>query len=48
VIGAASVFGYMAFIGIALAFGLDSDDQLIAEAVWKRVSGTFSRARVTI
>lgn len=46
VIGAALLLGYLAFLGIALAFGLDADDQLIARAVWARVSGTFRSAEV--
>jgi len=40
------VLGYVAFIGVALAFGLDSDDQLIARAVWSRMRGVFQRAEV--
>jgi O-antigen/teichoic acid export membrane protein len=46
VIGAALLLGYLVFIGIALAFGLDADDQLIARAVWARVSGTFRSVEV--
>ncbi len=38
VIGAALLLGYLAFAGIALGFGLDADDKLIARAVWARVS----------
>jgi O-antigen/teichoic acid export membrane protein len=46
VIGVALVLGYLAFISIALAVGLDADDQLIARAVWARVSGVFRRAEM--
>jgi O-antigen/teichoic acid export membrane protein len=46
-IGSALLLGYLAFIAIALACGLDGDDQLIAKAVWARVSGTFRRAEVS-
>jgi O-antigen/teichoic acid export membrane protein len=46
VIGAALLLGYLAFIGIALAFGLDADDQLIARAIWARVTGTFRSLEV--
>jgi O-antigen/teichoic acid export membrane protein len=45
-VGAALVLGYLTFIAIAFGFGLDADDQLIARAVWARVSGTFRRAEV--
>jgi O-antigen/teichoic acid export membrane protein len=41
VIGAALGLGYLVFVGVSLAFGLDADDQLIARAVWSRVRGTF-------
>ena len=46
VIAVGLVLGYLAFIGVALAFGLDSDDQLIARAAWSRVRGVFQRAEV--
>lgn len=46
VIGTALLLGYLTFIGIALAFGLDLDDQLIARAVWARLSGPFRSAEV--
>ena len=40
------VLGYVAFVGIALAFGLDADDQLIARAVRARMRGvSFLRQR---
>ena len=41
VIGAALLLGYLAFGGVALAFGLDADDRLIAGAVWTKVRGPF-------
>jgi O-antigen/teichoic acid export membrane protein len=47
VIGWALLLGYLAFIAIALAFGLDADDRLIARAVWARVSGPFRRVEVS-
>ena len=46
-IGSALLLGYLAFIAIALAFGLDADDRLIAKAVWARVSGPFRRVEVS-
>jgi O-antigen/teichoic acid export membrane protein len=46
VIGAALVLGYLAFVGIALAFGLDQDDRLIAHAIWLRMRGVFPKAEV--
>jgi O-antigen/teichoic acid export membrane protein len=48
VIGAALVLGYLTFIGIALAFGLDADDQLIARAVWARVRGAFRSVEASV
>jgi hypothetical protein len=42
VIGTALLLGYLVFIGIALAFGLDADDRLIARSVWARVSAIGS------
>ncbi len=44
VIGAAISLAYLAFIGIAMAFGLDADDRLIASAVWSKVRGAFQGA----
>ena len=35
---------YVAFIAIAMAFGLDADDRLIASAVWSKVRGAFQGA----
>jgi hypothetical protein len=35
---------YVAFIAIAMAFGLDADDRFIASAVWSKVRGTFQGA----
>ena len=43
VIGAGVTLAYLAFIGVALAFGLDADDRLIAEAVWSRLRGVYFR-----
>ena len=44
VIVAGISLAYLAFIGIAMAFGLDADDRLIASAVWSRVRGAFQGA----
>ena len=41
VVGVGLVLGYLTFIGFALMFGLDADDQLIARAVWSRIRGVF-------
>lgn len=46
VMGAGLVLAYLAFVGIALAVGLDSDDRLIAQAAWKRIRAVFQRAEV--
>ena len=43
VIGGGLALGYLAFIGVALAYGLDADDRLIAEAVWSRVQNLIPR-----
>jgi O-antigen/teichoic acid export membrane protein len=44
VISAGISLAYLAFIAIAMAFGLDADDQLIASAVWSKVRGAFQGA----
>ncbi|MGH9512481.1 MAG: flippase [Terriglobales bacterium] len=36
-IASALIAGYGIFIGIALSFGLDSDDQMILRAIWLRI-----------
>ena len=36
---------YLVFIAIAMAWGLDADDRLIAGAVWSRVRGALRRGR---
>ncbi len=41
--GAALLLAYLVFCGIVLAFGLDSDDRLIAQAIWGRVHGVISK-----
>jgi len=46
VIGASLALSYAAFIGTALAWGLDADDKLIAQAIWARLSSPFQRAEV--
>jgi O-antigen/teichoic acid export membrane protein len=46
VIGVGLVLAYLAFVGIALAFGLDEDDRLIARAIWSRTRGIFPKAEV--
>jgi O-antigen/teichoic acid export membrane protein len=46
VIGAALVLAYLVFVGIALAFGLDQDDRLIAHAIWLRMRGVFPQEEV--
>ena len=40
-IGAGLVFGYLVFLGIAIAVGLDSDDSIILRAMWSRTCGRF-------
>ena len=44
VIGAGISLAYLAFVAIAMAFGLDADEQLIASAVWSKVRGAFQGA----
>jgi len=46
VIGAGLILSYLAFIGIALAFGFDADDRLIAGAVWSRIRSVFPKLEV--
>jgi O-antigen/teichoic acid export membrane protein len=41
VVMAGLAVAYLAFIGIAIAFGLDADDRMIAGAVWSKVRGAF-------
>ena len=44
VIGAGISLAYLAFVAIAMVFGLDADEQLIANAVWSKVRGAFQGA----
>jgi O-antigen/teichoic acid export membrane protein len=44
VIAAALLLAYGAFIGVALAIGLDADDRLVARAVWSRLRASFTNA----
>jgi hypothetical protein len=44
VVVAGVALAYFAFIAIAMAFGLDPDDRLIASAVWSKVRGAFHGA----
>ena len=41
VIGMGLALAYLTFIGLAVIFGLDTDDQLIARAVWSRIRSAF-------
>jgi O-antigen/teichoic acid export membrane protein len=43
-IGLGLALAYLTFIGLALIFGLDTDDQLIARAVWSRIRSVFPDA----
>jgi O-antigen/teichoic acid export membrane protein len=47
VVAAGLLLAYAAFIGLALAVGLDADDRLIARAVWSRVRGVFLGAEAS-
>jgi O-antigen/teichoic acid export membrane protein len=47
VIFAGLILAYLAFAAIALVFGLDADDRLLARAVWSRVRSTFQTAGET-
>ena len=44
VVMAGLALAYLAFVGTAIAFGLDADDRLIAGAVWSKVRGAFQGA----
>ena len=44
VIAAGLASAYVAFIAIAMAFGLDADDRLIASAVWSKLRGALPGA----
>jgi O-antigen/teichoic acid export membrane protein len=46
-IGIGLGLAYLTFIGCALLFGLDADDQLIARAVWSRIRGVFPDAEAS-
>jgi predicted membrane-bound spermidine synthase len=41
-IGAALIASYVAFTGIALLAGLDSDDRLVLGAIWLRTGGKLN------
>ncbi len=45
VMGTALILAYGVFLGVALLFGLDADDQLIARAAWSRLRQAFTGAR---
>jgi len=45
-VGTALALAYMIFISVAMAFGLNADDKLIAQAIWTRVHGMFHKAEV--
>ncbi len=42
VVGFSLIAGYIAFICLAVGFGLDSDDRIILNAMWSRIGGKFS------
>jgi O-antigen/teichoic acid export membrane protein len=44
VVAAGIPLAYMAFVAIAMVFGLDADDRLIANAVWSKVRGALQGA----
>lgn len=37
----ALLLAYIAFIGLAVGFGLDSDDKIILSGIWSRIGGKF-------
>ncbi len=39
VVGFSLIAGYIAFICLAVGFGLDSDDRIILNAMWSRIGG---------
>jgi O-antigen/teichoic acid export membrane protein len=43
IIGGAIGLCYMALLGVSAAMGLDSDDRLVADAIWGRLRGSFSK-----
>jgi len=46
VVAAALLLGYVVFVGISLALGLDSDDRVIARAVRSRFRGLLASTEV--
>lgn len=45
ILGTALVLAYAVFVAVALLFGLDADDQLIARAAWSRLRQAMTGAR---
>jgi len=43
IIGGAIGLCYLALVGVSVSMGLDSDDRLIADAIWGRLRGSFSK-----
>jgi O-antigen/teichoic acid export membrane protein len=46
VIMGSAIVAYAVFLGAVLPFGLDSDDLLVAQAVWSRLRGSVQRVTV--
>ncbi len=44
-VAVSGVLAYVTFAGIVLAFGLNPDDRLIADAIWLRVRGAFGKSQ---
>ncbi len=42
-IGCATLLAYAVFAIVAMSFGLDADDRLIARAIWTRIRGVFGK-----
>jgi O-antigen/teichoic acid export membrane protein len=48
VIAVGLVVAYLVFGGLALMFGLDADDRLVAQAIWSRMKGMLPRLEVGV
>ncbi|HTR66982.1 MAG TPA: flippase [Terriglobales bacterium] len=48
VAGLGLIAAYLVFAGIALAFGLDADDRIIAGAIWSRITSILPKAEASI
>jgi len=45
-LGTALLLAYLVFLGLALAFGLNADDKVIAQTIWVRIRSVIFKAEV--